>query len=182
MIASLSIAQRRNGLAFALCLALLGLLMAAAAQHGPMVVHGAMALVLGIALTGALARAVYDPPPEAARASKFYYDDPTRFGVPMTLIWAVVAMGVGVWVAALLSRPEATPAVPWTSLTAAPGAYDGVIFGFRGDASDRDVFLRAAADLAREKLADELSPWIVLLGFNLFCLWAVTGYLMGITQ
>ncbi|GHC37772.1 hypothetical protein GCM10007291_44140 [Gemmobacter nanjingensis] len=27
-----------------------------------------------------------------------------------------------------------------------------------------------------------MSPWVVLIGYNLFCAWAVTGYLMGATQ
>ena len=181
MIASLSIAQRRNGLALALALALLGLLMAAAAQHGPMAVHGAMALLLGMVLTGALAGAIYDPPPPVAQGA-FYYDDPTRFGIAMTLIWALLAMGVGVWVAALLYWPEATPAVPWTSFgRLRPVHTTGVIFGFGGNALIA-TSLYVLQRTSRARLADELSPWIVLIGFNLFCLWAVTGYLMGSTQ
>ncbi|GHF05940.1 hypothetical protein GCM10016455_28860 [Aliiroseovarius zhejiangensis] len=31
-------------------------------------------------------------------------------------------------------------------------------------------------------MAGSLSPWVVLIGFNLFCAWAVTGCLMGSTQ
>ncbi|MBU0658250.1 MAG: cytochrome-c oxidase, cbb3-type subunit I, partial [Alphaproteobacteria bacterium] len=30
--------------------------------------------------------------------------------------------------------------------------------------------------------ADAVSPWFVLIGFNLFCVWAATGYVMGQTQ
>ena len=35
---------------------------------------------------------------------------------------------------------------------------------------------------SRARLPDQLSPWFVLFGYNLFCVLAVTGYLMGITQ
>ena len=53
----------------------------------------------------------------------------------MTLIWAVVGMGVGVWLAALMYWPEATPVVPWTSYgRLRPVHTSGVIFGFGGNA------------------------------------------------
>jgi cbb3-type cytochrome oxidase subunit 1 len=35
---------------------------------------------------------------------------------------------------------------------------------------------------SRARLPDQLSPWFVLIGYNLFCVIAVTGYMMGITQ
>src|SRR3546814_2004127 len=35
---------------------------------------------------------------------------------------------------------------------------------------------------SRARLPDQFSPWFVLIGYNLFCLLAVSGYFMGITQ
>jgi hypothetical protein len=35
---------------------------------------------------------------------------------------------------------------------------------------------------SRARLPNQLSPWFRLLGYNLFCVLAVTGYMMGITQ
>ena len=35
---------------------------------------------------------------------------------------------------------------------------------------------------SRARMPDQLSPWFVLLGYNLLCVLAVTGYFMGITQ
>ncbi|MCL4675747.1 MAG: cbb3-type cytochrome c oxidase subunit I, partial [Pararhodobacter sp.] len=32
------------------------------------------------------------------------------------------------------------------------------------------------------RLADAVSPWFVLIGFNLFCVWGASGYMMGATQ
>ena len=50
MIASLSIPERQVGLMLTIGVAILGLVMLGAAKEGPMAVHGAMALLLGIVL------------------------------------------------------------------------------------------------------------------------------------
>src|SRR5699024_6056978 len=34
----------------------------------------------------------------------------------------------------------------------------------------------------RARLAGQVSPWFVLIGYNLFCVLSVQGYLIGITQ
>ena len=34
----------------------------------------------------------------------------------------------------------------------------------------------------RARLADQPSPWFVLIGYNLFCVRAISGYFMGVTQ
>ncbi len=110
MIQTLTLSERRNGALLAAGLAVLGLVMAAAAREGAMAVHGGMALALGLWLALALGGALNDPQAPADRLAR-YYDEPTKFGIYMTLVWAVIGMGVGVWVAALLYWPEATP--PW---------------------------------------------------------------------
>lgn len=181
MIRSLSIDQRSGGLLLALALAALGLLMAGAAKHGPMAIHGAIAFIVGVALSFALAGAMSDPPPSEERQSH-YYDDPTRVGIAMTLVWALIGMTIGVWVAALLYWPDATLGVPWTSFgRLRPVHTTGIIFGFGGNALIATSFY-VLQRTSRARLADELSPWFVVIGFNLFCAWAVTGYLMGSTQ
>ena len=179
--ATLSRSERHIGFGLAFALALLGFIMAAAARHGVMAVHGAMALVLGLYLVFRIGGAFYDPEPSPDRANQ-YYDAPTRFGIWMTLIWAIIGMGVGVWVAALLYWPEATPAVPWTSFgRLRPVHTTGVIFGFGGNALIA-TSLYVLQRTSRTRLADSISPWFILIGFNLFCAWAVTGYVMGSTQ
>ncbi|MGE0845018.1 MAG: cbb3-type cytochrome c oxidase subunit I, partial [Flavobacteriaceae bacterium] len=178
---SLSVAERRTGLALAVLVALLGLAMAVAARHGVMAVHGFMALALGAGIALLVGGAVYDPEPPTDRLAR-YYDAPTRFGIAMTLVWAMIGMGVGVWVAALLYWPEATPALPWTSFgRLRPVHTTGIIFGFGGNALIATSF-HVLQRTSRARLADSVSPWFVLLGYNLFCLWAVSGYVMGSTQ
>jgi len=180
--ATLTSAERQIGIAISVGLAILGLAMAAIAKTGPMALHGGLALVLGIALVFHLGGALYDHPEPSNRRHGEYYDAPTRFGIVMTLIWAVVGMGVGVWLAALMYWPEATPAVPWTSYgRLRPVHTSGVIFGFGGNALIATSFY-VLQRTSRARLADAVSPWFVLIGFNLFCIWAATGYVMGQTQ
>ena len=54
------------------------------------------------------------PEPSAERLNE-YYDAPTRVGLILTLLWAVVGMGVGFWVAALLAWPDLTFDAAWAS-------------------------------------------------------------------
>lgn len=181
MISSLSLAERRIALVMATALTLLGWGMAAVARHGVMAVHGAMAGLLGLGLVFAIGGALYDPAPGPERLRR-YYDAPTRFGIGATLVWALIGMGVGVWVAALLFWPEATPKMPWTSFgRLRPVHTTGVVFGFGGNALIATSFY-VLQRTSRARLADSISPWVVLIGYNLFCVWATTGYLMGSTQ
>ncbi|GIX12640.1 MAG: hypothetical protein KatS3mg118_0599 [Paracoccaceae bacterium] len=134
-IATLTKAERQVGLMLAAALAVMGLIMAAAARHGVMAVHGGMAMALGLALVFMLGGALYDHPEPAPDRLSRCFDAPTRFGIAMTLIWAVIGMGVGVWVAALMYWPEATPPWGWTSFgRLRPVHTSGVIFGFGGNA------------------------------------------------
>ncbi len=182
MVASLTGSERRIAIGMSVALALLGLLMAVSAHQGVMAVHGGIALALGLILVFVVGGALYDHPEPGRDRITRYYDAPTRFGIGMTLIWAMIGMGVGVWVAALMYWPGATPLWPATSFgRLRPVHTTSVIFGFGGNALIATSF-HVLQRTSRARLADALSPWVVLIGFNLFCVWAVTGYLMGSTQ
>ncbi|MCC0056751.1 MAG: cytochrome-c oxidase, cbb3-type subunit I [Rhodobiaceae bacterium] len=181
MADTLSLFERRFALLLSILLAAMGMTMVAAARHGVMAVHGFITIALGVGLVLALGRVYYSAPPVAERAGRFY-DAPTRLGIAMTLIWAIIGMGAGVWVSALLYWPDATPAVPWTSFgRLRPVHTTGIIFGFGGNALIATSF-HVLQRTSRARLAGSVSPWFVLIGYNLFCVWAVTGYLMGSTQ
>ncbi len=98
---TLNRSERQIGFGLAVALALLGLIMAAGAKQGVMAVHGTMAMMLGMYLVFYVGGSFYEPDPDVDRANQ-YYDAPTRFGVTMTLIWAIIGMSAGVWVAALM--------------------------------------------------------------------------------
>lgn len=78
MQASLTTAERQIGIGLAVTLALGGLVMAAAARHGVMAVHGAMALALGLVFR--LGAVLYDVEPAGPDRAAHYDDGPTRFG------------------------------------------------------------------------------------------------------
>ena len=98
------------------------------------------------------------------------------------MVWAVVGIFVGVWVAALLAWPDLTFDAAWSSFgRLRPVHTSGVIFGFGGNALIATSF-HVMQRTSRARLPDQFSPWFVLFGYNLFCVLAATGYLMGITQ
>ncbi len=181
MIAQFTHSERRLAMGLAVVLALIGLVMAAAARHNPMAVHGFMAMALGLALVFAVGGVLELPAPASERLFQ-YYDDPIKAGILISLFWGVVAMGVGLWVAALMVWPEATFGQAWSSYgRIRPVHTTGVIFAFGGNALIATSF-HVMQRTSRARLPDQLSPWVVLIGYNLFCLWAVTGYLIGVTQ
>ena len=123
----------------------------------------------------------YAPEPSPERLGQ-YYDEPSKWGILIAMVWAVVGMFVGDWVAWLLVNPDLTFDAAWASFgRLRPVHTSGVIFGFGGNALIATSFY-VMQRTSRARLPDQLSPWFVLFGYNLFCVLAATGYLMGVTQ
>ncbi len=181
MIAQLTRSERQSALIILLALAAVGVAMAAAGSQDPFGVHGAMVLVAAILGGFAVVSGYYAPEPPAERLES-YYDSPTKFGIVAAMVWAVVGMAVGDWVAWLLAYPEWTFDAAWASFgRLRPVHTSGVIFGFGGNALIATSFY-VMQRTSRARLPDQLTPWFVLFGYNLFCIIAATGYLMGVTQ
>src|SRR3546814_19462142 len=91
-------------------------------------------------------------------------------------------MFIGDVLALLLSFPDLTFDAAWSSFgRLRPAHTTGIIFGFGGNALIATSF-HVMQRTSRARLPDQFSPWFVLIGYNLFCLLAVSGYFMGITQ
>ncbi|MGR3571488.1 cbb3-type cytochrome c oxidase subunit I, partial [Brevirhabdus sp.] len=181
MMTRLTRGERQGAMTLSAAVALAGLAMAAAGRNDPMGAHGWLILIVATALFFAVGRALYEPEPTEDRAAH-YYDDPTKVGLLLALAWAVAGMGVGVWVAAQLAWPDLRFDAAWSSFgRIRPVHTSGVIFGFGGNALIATSF-HIMQRTSRARLAGHVSPWFVLLGYNLFCLVAATGYLMGVTQ
>ncbi len=181
MIGQLTGNERQSALLILLVLTVVGLIMAVAGRHDPLGVHGALVMVVAIAGIFGVISGYYAPEPSADRLDS-YYDTPTKFGIIAAMIWAVIGMAVGDWVAWLLAYPEWTFDAAWASFgRLRPVHTSGVIFGFGGNALIATSFY-VMQRTSRARLPDQLSPWFVLLGYNLFCVIAATGYLMGVTQ
>jgi len=158
-----------------------GLVFAVAGKNDPVGGHGFVIIAYAIIVMGAIITGYYAPAPAEDRLTR-YYDDPTKFGIIIAMLWAILGMFVGDWVAWLLAYPDMTFDAAWASFgRLRPVHTTGVIFGFGGNALIATSF-HVVQRTSRARLPDQLSPWIVLIGYNLFCILAVTGYLMGITQ
>ncbi len=181
MIGQLTVSERQSALIILLALTVVGLIMAVAGRHDPLGVHGALVMVVAIAGIFGVISGYYAPEPSQDRLDS-YYDTPTKFGIIAAMVWAVIGMAVGDWVAWLLAYPEWTFDAAWASFgRLRPVHTSGVIFGFGGNALIATSFY-VMQRTSRARLPDQLSPWFVLLGYNLFCVIAATGYLMGVTQ
>ena len=181
MVAQLTSGERRAAIVILVLVALGGLAMAVAGRSDTLGVHGLIVMVACVALIFVVLAAFYEPDPTPDRLDR-YYDDPTKVGIVLSMAWAVFGMFMGVWVAAQLAWPDLAFDAAWSSFgRLRPTHTSGVIFGFGGNALIATSF-HVVQRTSRARLAGQVSPWFVLLGYNLFCVLAVSGYLLGVTQ
>lgn len=181
MVSTLTMNERQGALVLSILLTLLGLTLIALGRNDLLGVHGALVCVFGLGCTFLVIHSYYAPEPTLEIRAE-YYDAPVKAGLVFALLWALLAMFVGVWVATLLAYPDFTFSAAWASFgRLRPVHTTGVIFGFGGNALIATSF-HVMQRTSRARISDPLAAWFVLLGFNLFCLLAVTGYPMGITQ
>ncbi|WP_332702186.1 cytochrome-c oxidase, cbb3-type subunit I [Devosia sp.] len=181
MIADLTRAERQWAMMILGVLGIVGLAMAVAGRNDLLGIHGWIVLAAGLGGFVVFMRGKDAPEPSDDRLNE-YYDAPTRLGIILTLLWGVVGMAAGLWVASLLAWPELTFDAAWASFgRLRPVHTSGVIFGFGGNALIATSF-HVLQRTTRARLPDQISPWFVLLGYNLFCVIAASGYLMGLTQ
>jgi cytochrome c oxidase cbb3-type subunit 1 len=181
MLSQLTKGERQGALIILLAMSLLGVAIAAGGRGDPIATHGFLIVILSIGLAVPVMRHLFDPEPSNARL-RSYYDDPSKAGIVLTMAWAAYALFMGDWVAWLLVNPNLTFDGAWASFgRLRPVHTTGVLFGFGGNGLIATSFY-VMQRTSRARLADQLSPWFVLIGYNLFCVLAVTGYMLGITQ
>ncbi|MBX9847528.1 MAG: cytochrome-c oxidase, cbb3-type subunit I [Xanthobacteraceae bacterium] len=181
MIGQLTTNERQSALIILVVLALGGLIMTVAGQGDPLGAQGVVVILMALAGVFAVIAAYYAPEPPAERLDH-YYDDPTKAGIIVALGWAAFGLFVGDWVAWQMVYPDLTFDAAWSSYgRIRPVHTTSVIFGFGGNALIA-TSLYVLQRTSRARLPDQLSPWFVVFGYNLFCVLAVTGYLAGITQ
>lgn len=181
MLSRLTVGERQGALLILGAMMLTGFIMAAAGRGDALGTHGFIVLVAAAAFFVFVIRSLDLPDPPESRFDS-YYDDPTKVGVLLSLVWAMIGMGMGVWTAAMLAWPEFRFDAAWSSFgRLRPIHTSGVIFGFGGNALIATSY-HVMQRTCRARLPGQLSPWFVLLGFNLFCVIAASGYAMGVTQ
>lgn len=181
MISQLTLHERQVSLIILVSLAIVGLALGVAGRDDLLGLHGGLIAVLAILGIFFVIDGYYSPEPSAERLNE-YYDLPSRIGIILAMGWAVIGLGFGLWVSSLLAWPDLTFDAGWSSFgRIRPVHTTSVIFGFGGNALIATSFY-VMQRTCRARLPGQLSPLFVLFGYNLFCLLAVTGYLMGLTQ
>ena len=182
-----SITGGELGLGLVLTLAaLLTLVIASRAYTGAYEFH---ALVFAFAFAGAVfAIAVrYQNRPAEAPAQEIdgkpnYNYGPVKFATLASLFWGIAGFTIGLYLALELSFPAFNLDLPWFSFgRLRPLHTSAVIFAFGGNVLIATSFY-VVQRTWRARLAGDLAPWFVVLGYNFFIVIAGTGYLLGITQ
>src|SRR5262245_55616301 len=132
MIAQLTRTERQLALIILLVLAICGLAMAAAGHDDPFGAHGALVMVAAIGGIFAVIAGYLAPEPDDARLER-YFDDPSKAGIVLAMVWVIIGLFVGDWVAWLLVEPNLTFDAGWSSFgRLRPVHTTSVIFAFGG--------------------------------------------------
>ncbi len=181
MSTQLTATERNAASLCLLTLIALGTVFATIGDSGLFRFHGWVTIIYSLFVLVLLIVAWREPLPTSERF-KSYYDSPTKAGIVLALVWAVAGFFVGDWVAWLLVFPDWTFDIEWLTFgRLRPVHTSGVIFGFGGNALIATSF-HVMQRTSRARMPDQFSPWFVLIGYNLFCVLAATGYLAGISQ
>jgi cytochrome c oxidase cbb3-type subunit 1 len=166
--------------------ALLCLVGAARAQDATFAFHAylsAAASVLAVFMIfNSYSRRPSEPIPPEIDGKPNYNFGPIKFATAAAMFWGIAGFLVGLWAALELAWPALNFDLPWTNFgRIRPLHTSAVIFAFGGNAllaSSLYVVQRSC----RVRLAGEIAPWFVVLGYNFFIVIAGTGYLLGVTQ
>jgi cytochrome c oxidase cbb3-type subunit 1 len=121
-------------------------------------------------------------PPQEIDGKPNYTMGPVKFATVAAMVWGIAGFAVGLIIALQLAFPGLNFDLPWTNFgRLRPLHTSAVIFAFGGNVLiGTSFYVVQRTCLAR--LAGDLSPWFVVLGYNFFIVIAGTGYLLGITQ
>ncbi|MGZ8298957.1 MAG: cytochrome-c oxidase, cbb3-type subunit I [Rhodoplanes sp.] len=181
----MTIGEGGTALVFAVT-ALLCLVGAVNAQDAPFAFHAylsAAASVLAVFMIfTSYSRRSSEPIPAEIDGKPNYSYGPIKFATAAAMFWGIAGFLIGLWASLELAWPALNFDLPWTNFgRIRPLHTSAVIFAFGGNvllASSFYVVQRSC----RVRLAGEIAPWFVVLGYNFFILIAGTGYLLGVTQ
>ncbi len=165
---------------------LLALIAAAKAVDPPFAVHA----YLAAAASAAAVFLIFDRyfsrsaelPPAEIDGKPNYHDGSIRFATIAAVVWGIAGFAVGLVIALQLAYPVLNFDLPWTTFgRLRPLHTSAVIFAFGGNVLIATSFY-VVQRTCRTRLAGDLAPWFVVLGYNFFIVIAGTGYLLGVTQ
>jgi cytochrome c oxidase cbb3-type subunit 1 len=121
-------------------------------------------------------------PPDEIDGKPNYNLGPVKFATVASVIWGLAGFLVGLLIALQLAYPALNFDLPWTTFgRLRPLHTSAVIFAFGGNVLIATSFY-VVQKTCRARLAGDLAPWFVVVGYNLFIVIAGTGYLLGVTQ
>jgi cytochrome c oxidase cbb3-type subunit 1 len=157
----------------------------AKAEDSAFAFHAALSAAASLAGVFAILNRYYDrkelAPQEIFGRPNYSYG-PIKFASFMAVCWGIAGFTVGLLIACQLAWPILNFDLPWTSFgRLRPLHTSAVIFAFGGNVLIATSFY-VVQKTSRVRLAGDLSPWFVVLGYNFFIVIAGTGYLLGVTQ
>ena len=167
--------------------AFLGLLLIAAkTDHAGYAFHAAVGMAAALASIFMIGNRCFRPgmvpAPQEIDGRPNYNMEPVKFATIASMVWGVAGFTVGLIIALQLAFPALNFDLPWINFgRLRPLHTSAVIFAFGGNVLIATSFY-VVQRTSRARLAGDLSPWFVVLGYNLFIVIAGTGYLLGITQ
>jgi len=176
-----------GGLALAMAgLAVLSLLVAAKAYTTAYAFHAYLFAAASVAAVFAILNRYYERPAESPAqvidGKPNYQLGPIKFATIAAVFWGIAGFLVGVIIASQLAYPVLNFDLPYTAFgRLRPLHTSAVIFAFGGNVLLATSFY-VVQRTCRARIAGDLAPWFVVLGYNFFIVIAGTGYLLGITQ
>ncbi len=176
-----------GGLAAALtALAFLSIVIAAKAYTPEYAFHAYLFAAASVASVFVVINRYFERGPEAPPleidGKPNYNMGPVKVGTLLAVFWGIAGMTAGLWIALELAYPALNFGLPYISFgRLRPLHTSAVIFAFGGNVLLATSFY-VVQRTCRARLAGDLAPWFVILGYNFFIVIAGTGYLLGITQ
>jgi cytochrome c oxidase cbb3-type subunit 1 len=167
-------------------LAFLCLIGAAMAHDSAFAFHAALGCVASLFASFVILNRYYDRsadlPPQEINGRPNYNLGPVKFATVAAVFWGIAGFAVGLIIASQLAWPALNLDLPWTTFgRLRPLHTSAVIFAFGGNVLIATSFY-VVQKTCRARLAGDIAPWFVVLGYNFFILIAGTGYLLGVTQ
>ncbi|WP_299716877.1 cytochrome-c oxidase, cbb3-type subunit I [Tardiphaga sp.] len=157
----------------------------AKAEDAPFAFHATLAGFASLAAVFAIFNRYFDRaslPPQEINGRPNYNFGPIKFASFMAMFWGIAGFTVGLLIALQLAWPALNFDLPWTTFgRLRPLHTSAVVFAFGGNVLLATSFY-VVQKTCRVRLAGDLAPWFVVLGYNFFILIAGTGYLLGVTQ
>ena len=182
---SLTIGEGGLALGFAAA-ALLCIVAAAKAQDAPFAFHAYLGAAASVAAVFAVFNRYFargpELPPQEIAGKPNYQLGPIKLATALGVFWGIAGFTVGLWIALELAWPALNFDLAFTNFgRMRPLHTSAVVFAFGGNVLIATSFY-VVQKTCRTRIAGDLAPWFVVLGYNFFIVIAGTGYLLGVTQ